>query len=152
MKHRQNHYLSDESGVAATEFAMLAPVLLLLLMGIFDFGMYINMTMKLENTARAAAQYVYEGGDPDYIEDDIIMPSILNVTEETRDSLDVTTEFVCECSDSEVVDCTSGSCGENDYVRHFVIVTTGMDYSTIFPYPGLPSSLRIGGEVRLQIQ
>ena len=59
-----NQFIKDKSGVAATEFALIAPVFLLLLIGVIDYGVYMNNVMHLENTARSAAQYVVQGATP----------------------------------------------------------------------------------------
>lgn len=43
-------------GIAATEFAMVAPVLLLLLLGTFDVANLVQTTIQLERATRAGAQ------------------------------------------------------------------------------------------------
>lgn len=144
------HFLIDKTGIAAVEFALLAPVLVVLFIGIFDFGMYLNSAMKLENTARAAAEYVRQGGDINNIEDDVIAPSNLNLTAEQMESVEVTAEYVCECNEGEGVDC-AGSCGPDDYMRRYLEVSLDMSYQPSFPYPGLPDDMDLGGFVRLQI-
>ncbi|MCB1556674.1 MAG: pilus assembly protein [Alphaproteobacteria bacterium] len=67
--------LRNREGVAATEFALIAPVFALFLAGVFDYGMYINTNMRMENTARSAAEYVIQGGDSGLISDDVITQS-----------------------------------------------------------------------------
>ena len=47
----------DRRGVAAVEFALLASVLLLFVVGIVDIGTAIQQRMALEQAARAAGQY-----------------------------------------------------------------------------------------------
>ncbi len=153
MKLSLAKFLKDKSGVAATEFALIVPFLLFLLVAMVDYGFYINTAMKLENTARAAAEYILNGGDEDDIEDDIIMPSNLQLTEESRETLNVTTEFVCECIGGEAVDCDTGSCdAEGDYMRRYAIVTLDMEYQTLFPYPGVRDSITLRGHARIQDQ
>jgi Flp pilus assembly protein TadG len=43
-------------GIAATEFALVAPVLLLLLLGTFDAANLVQTTIQLERATRAGAQ------------------------------------------------------------------------------------------------
>ena len=143
-------YSYDSEGVAAVEFALIAPALILILVGIFDFGTYMNSVFRLENTARAAAEYVVQGGEPEDIETYVIANS--NLSADERQSAEVTTTYVCECQGGEVVDCDSGSCSaENDYVRRFLEVGVAMTYSPTFNWPGLPDSMDLGGAVRLQV-
>ena len=124
-----NHYIQRNDGVAATEFALIAPVLLIIMLGIFDYGMFLNAQMKLESTARAAAQYVILGGDPDLIEQEIILQS--------SDGLSVG---------------EGSECDDGDYLREFFEITISMDYEPIFGAPGVPDSITIAGNVRLQNQ
>lgn len=146
-----NHYIQRNDGVAATEFALIAPVLLIIMLGIFDYGMFLNAQMKLESTARAAAQYVILGGDPDLIEQEIILQSSLNVSEDTLDSVDVEKSYTYECSDGLSVG-EGSECDDGDYLREFFEITISMDYEPIFGAPGVPDSITIAGNVRLQNQ
>jgi Flp pilus assembly protein TadG len=49
--------LRQRRGVAAQEFAIAAPALILLLMAVIDFGRAIDQSIRLETAARAGAQY-----------------------------------------------------------------------------------------------
>lgn len=46
----------DDRGVAAVEFALILPVLLLLIMGIVDFGVRFQQSAMVNNAAMAAAR------------------------------------------------------------------------------------------------
>lgn len=48
--------LSDTRGAAVIEFAMLAPILLLILAGIVDYGRYLMQSMQMAGALRAAVQ------------------------------------------------------------------------------------------------
>jgi Flp pilus assembly protein TadG len=48
---------TDNRGIAAAELAVVAPVLLLLLLGTLDIGNYLQTSIRLERAARAGAQY-----------------------------------------------------------------------------------------------
>lgn len=50
-----------DRGAAAVEFALVLPVLLLILFGIIDFGRALNAQITLTNAARAGAQMAAEG-------------------------------------------------------------------------------------------
>lgn len=47
----------DRDGVAALEFALMAPILLVMIMGIYDVGRAMSDTMRLETAARAGVEY-----------------------------------------------------------------------------------------------
>lgn len=46
----------DESGAVAVEFAILVPIMLIIVFGIIDFGVAINRSMMLDNAAREGAR------------------------------------------------------------------------------------------------
>lgn len=48
--------LKDEKGQSLVEFAILLPLLLLLLMGILEFGIMINSYLTINNSAREGAR------------------------------------------------------------------------------------------------
>lgn len=141
-------YHRDENGIAATEFALIAPVLLLLLVGMIDFGLYINANMKLENTTRAAAEYVYQGGDPDLLENDVLSEILDPVSYENTS---IVTEYICACSDGISISCGE-SCDSGDYLRRFIEIRLNRAYEPMFKYPGLPHPVQLNGHVRLQVQ
>ncbi|KRE62293.1 TadE/TadG family type IV pilus assembly protein [Nostocoides sp. Soil756] len=53
-----------ERGAAAVEFALLLPVLVLLIGGIVDYGRYFFTQVQLSNAAREGARAAIVGGDP----------------------------------------------------------------------------------------
>ena len=55
--------LRDEDGAAATEFALIAPLLILLFFGIVWFGLLIYRAQVLESATREGARQASIGGD-----------------------------------------------------------------------------------------
>ena len=47
IKKNKNIFL-DSSGIAAVEFAFIAPILITLFIGVVDLGLYMNDKMKLD--------------------------------------------------------------------------------------------------------
>ena len=152
MRKLLNTYIIKEQAVAAVEFALIVPVLALLMIGLMDFGLYINAEMKLENMARAAAEYVANGGDSDNIQNDVIAYGYPPDSVNSFDDITIITATTCECDDGEAVDC-SGTCDtDSGYMRQFFAVELDLQYTTVFPYPGLPDSIQLIGHARLQTQ
>jgi len=137
-------FLINLEGIAAAEFALMAPFLLFMLIGMFDYGIFMNTAMKMENTAMAAAQYIVQGGDEENLTADVFGLSGLGLTE---DNVEVAHFY--ECEDSSAVE--EGSyCGTGDYLRDYVQVTVSLEYETLIPFPGIWDSINLEESVRLQ--
>jgi Flp pilus assembly protein TadG len=143
----------DTRGVAAVEFAMILPILCLMLIGCVDFGNFLNEKMQLDGLARACAQYVVQGGNPNNVQANVITNSTLNtsITAAGR-TITYTGAQVCTCASGTTVNCTSGSCPAGDYVRTFFEVTLTTTFPTIFPWTGFPNTLSETGFAQMQYQ
>lgn len=58
---KRKHMIHNSDGAAAVEFAILAPVLFLLLMGIVEFGLILFASSVVENAATMAGRYGITG-------------------------------------------------------------------------------------------
>jgi len=67
--------LRNENGQSLVEFAIMLPVLLLLLMGILEFGLILNSYLTINNSAREAARLGIVAGSNIEIKDLIINTS-----------------------------------------------------------------------------
>lgn len=58
----------DQRGAAAVEFAIIGPVLLLLMAGLIDYGFYVAQSMRLGNVVQGVLQYGAQTDAPqDYL-------------------------------------------------------------------------------------
>jgi len=95
--------LRRERGAAAVEFALVFPMLLVLLFGIIDFGMLVNTNVIVANASRDAARTASLGGT----EADIRTQASAGLTSlSSRDSGNVTISVTCT---KTAVACTSYS-------------------------------------------
>jgi len=145
MKRILQTYGSLTHGVAAVEFALLAPLLIVLIIGTIDFAMFIQERMRIHNVANASAEYVVQ------VQDDA---NLLVVAEEAYQGnfidLELASSFECECSDGAVYACPV-SCSSGDYQRRFVVFDVSGQFEAMFPYPGLPQSVSIETSVRRRV-
>jgi Flp pilus assembly protein TadG len=56
-------FAHDERGVSAIEFALIAPVLLISLLGVVDIGNVVYQRSDMESALRSGIQYFMNGGD-----------------------------------------------------------------------------------------
>jgi Flp pilus assembly pilin Flp len=144
----------NNDGVAAVEFALIAPVFIFMLVGMVDFGVYMNAQMKLENLAYAAATYVKMKGDDDALEENVLVQSGLGIG--VDDGGGYTGDYswvmdtVYECA-GNVITTEDDDCGDGDYRRKFYEFEITKVHTPFIPYKGLDSSITLTGYARLQM-
>lgn len=149
---KANEFLRQDTGVAAVEFALIAPILMILIIAMVDFGMFINSQMRVENLSRSVAEYIIQGGDEENAWGDVVLASgYFSGDDNLEDTLSLEAEKVCECNDADEIDCDE-SCGTGEYKRHFIEVSMEMNYTPMIPYPGITTDLVATGHTRLQIE
>lgn len=137
---------SRTSGSAVVEFALAAPLLLLLLAGVLDFGMALRTATAVADSARAGAQYgsrsVSNASDAAGIRAAALAasPGISGIT--------AGVSKVCQCPGGTPVSCT-GSC-PGGAVQVYVQVTTRATAVTVFRYAGLPFSGAVSSQATMR--
>lgn len=151
MRKEVTRYLQCYSGAVAVEYALLLPVLAVLLVGVIDVGKYIHHRMMVQELSRAAAQYVVQGGNPEKVEADVFTGSVVaqRAAAEGR-VVRYTSTKECECNSGATVSCSSGKCPAGDYIRSFVVSTVESDFAPLLPYPGFPEKITLRGYSRMQ--
>lgn len=130
----------NEAGGAAVEFALILPILILMLAGIADLGKMVYVRSVLESAARAGAQASF--ADPSAtatieaaVQTAITASGIDNVVTPSAAQ-------ACECSNGTAVDCTTGTCATGA-VRHYVTVTATTTYTPMINITNLPFGLGV---------
>lgn len=134
----------SESGAALVEFAIVAPVLALMLLGIIDFGRFMYNGILAANAARAAAAY---GAQTLATATDIAgMTTAANADSQGITWRSVTPVAVCTVSGSPV------NCGSNTAETVYVQVTVTGTFNTFIKYPFLPSTLPVTGSSFMRVE
>jgi len=135
-------------GTALVEFALVCPLLLLLLAGVLNYGQALRTATSVASAARSGAQFgsrsFAAAADTAGIRNAAInsSPDIRNLT--------VTSQRTCQCSNGGAVSC-SGTCpGAN--LEVYVQVTAQAVSSSIFSYSGLPFTGSTSSQATLRIQ
>lgn len=132
-------------GASAVEFALVSPLLILMMIGVVDMGVFAMERMRIQNTAYAAASYVAQVGD-----DTNVQVIADEAYEGDFNNIVLSSEFECECADGVAQACPS-ACGDGDYQRRFVNITASGTFDSFFPYPGLPDSVALERSVRMRV-
>ncbi|MBL4691755.1 MAG: pilus assembly protein [Magnetovibrio sp.] len=124
-----------ERGTSAIEFAVIASFLMIVLLNIFDIGLYMFHKMEVTSSARAGAQYALV--DMTNATPALITNVVENATNLT--GLDVTVvNTMCGCSDGGTLfTCGTSTCGEGTTGRIHSYTQISADYTHVWLfYPG----------------
>jgi hypothetical protein len=137
------------AGSVAVEFALVAPLLVLVAVGITDFGMLATASARLAGTTRIGAEYarlrpVDTAGIQSAMQSAMSLASPLGFPASFPQS--------CECDDGTSISCaescaTVGRPGPN---RLFITITASQPFAPLVPWPGMPASLSATTEIRLR--
>ncbi len=137
-------------GNVALEFGFLAPLLVIMVLGAFDFGRYGVGLLRVSSAARAGAQY----GTLDHS----AANDIANMTQYARDDavdpgneLSVVARQFCRCPSGVEVACSS-TCGDGQYAPLFVEVTVSDSLDLLFDYPGIPQSIVLAAGSQMRVR
>jgi Flp pilus assembly protein TadG len=140
----------SEHGVAAVEFAIFAPALILMTIGTADLALGIYSKMRVQNAAQFGTQYaVTHGFDSASVTDAVLSNSSvpgLSVTPAPY-------EF-CGCATGTgigTVDCSS-PCPDGSSSGVYVSVSTQGTYNTILPYPLIPDSYTFAAQATVRVE
>lgn len=138
-------FLRCERGSLAVEFAIAAPLLTLLLLGMAEMGLAVNERMRLAGAVRAGVQAATLHPEDSAAVKIAVAKSAPQLVAER---LTVSLSRACGCADGSAIAC-GGTCAVGDEQR-FVTVTIAETYPLQFRYPGLGTSLELGAEATLR--
>ena len=142
------HKHAANRGGALVEFALAAPLLLLLLAGVLDYGRALTKATAIANAARIAAQY--GSSSPASAVDTTGIRAAAIDSAPGFSGLTVTSLQTCQCSGGSSVSC-GGNCGGAKMLM-YVQVTVQATSSAIFSYSGLPFTGNIAAQATMRAQ
>ena len=141
-------------GQSLVELALMLPVLGILLIGTIDFARVYYAAMAIDQAARAGAAYgaqsVAKSGDDAGMAQAALSAANLDLTPAVT-AASVHATHWCACADGTQVSCASGTCTEG-VPRVYVSVEVDRTFQTLFPYPGIPSTVRLNRTATLRVQ
>jgi Flp pilus assembly protein TadG len=138
---------ADRRGVAAVEFALIAPALCLLVAGLIDGSRLIVQTMQVKAAAQAGADYARKNGwDAAGISNAVTSATSITVT--VSPAPVQTTACV---SGMTIAPTAGGACAAGGAPGNFITVAAQAPFSPIMPWPGLsqPAAVSAQAVVRL---
>lgn len=142
-------FAREAAGTALVNFAMIAPILIVMLLAIFDYGVGFYDTMALQNAVRAGAQY----GTANPNDTAGIIAVATNAAEFDPDDLTVAATRTCGCADGTAIACGSTpSCGDGSVKRSFVNVSMSKPHTPILPFTFGPSVSTLSADASLRVE
>lgn len=136
----------DRQGNAAVEFALIAPVLMVLIASLWDYGNLVNTSTKLRNAARAGVQYAMtHASDTSGIQD-----TVLGALNAAPGDVTIQTAQACECSGAGA-DCST-ACADGTPKEVFMTVAVTKSTSSILPSSDLVLPASVTGTATFRIQ
>ena len=146
---RLSNYCLNGSGGVTAEFALVAPIIVLLATGIADFGMLASNSTALTAAVRIGAEYArFHPTDTAGIRNS--MQNSMSFTP----TLTFPASFPqsCECDNQTAIACsescaTNGRPGPN---RVFITISASQTFAPVVPWPGVANLLTATAQIRLQ--
>lgn len=142
MAGRQAWNLRDDRGNLAVEFALVAPILVLLILAIADLGLATLELSNIRAAARAGLQAV--------LSDANATDRASTIAAMAAPSADVAVTTSCGCADGTAIVC--GDTCAAGAVRRTVTVTVTRDLPLLVPWPGMPDPLPLTGQAEARVR
>jgi Flp pilus assembly protein TadG len=137
-----------ESGQSLLEFALLVPVVMLLLAGAIDFGRAAYLSILVNNAARAGAQYGAQNLATAW--DSFGMQGAAVADGQNIAGLTANAFYFCSCADGSSSSCQPTDCSASHRLVYVQVNTTGQ-FQSLLQYPGIPSSFTFNGQAVMRV-
>lgn len=139
-------FFRSENGSSLIEFAIVLPLLLVLLIGLIDLGRAAYYGILASGAARAGAQYGAQ--NPFTVSDAAGIQSAVAADAPGIPWTASTTEL-CSINGGALVTCPIGGNAQN--VVYYVKVHVTGTFSTLVQYPGIPQNVPVGGDAVMRV-
>jgi Flp pilus assembly protein TadG len=123
---------------------LVTPVLLILILGIVDYGRAMFDKMELLSAVRSGAQLALAETT---LNTTHVTNAVVAATNSSITSSDVTTTEFCECADGSTITC-GGTCADASDNRYFLTITASMSFDAFY----LATPLTLSESVTIRTQ
>jgi Flp pilus assembly protein TadG len=141
---------NDVCGVAAVEFSIVAPLMILMVLCTIDLGLGTFRMLQVENAAHAGSQYAILRG----FNASAITTAITSATSFSDITASPAPYTFSGCATTSGVTTVSADalCADGSTPGTYVTASSSGTYSTLFSYPGIPNSFQFKGQSTVRIQ
>ena len=149
-------FLRSTSGTSLVEFAIVAPVLLFLVVGLIEVGRYEYFAILTAHAARAGAQYGAQDLETAYDNADItsaVLQDGGNPANWTGAGGSITINQLCASSGSAPGICTTpwGSSPPQNTIYYVQVQVTGT-FTSLLNFPGIPNNIPISSSAMQRVE
>ena len=137
-------------GVAAIEFGIIVPILVLMVVATADIGMGFYRKMQVEGAAQTGAAWAMKNG----FDANLISNAVTSATSALAISVSPAPVHFCGCaSGSSISTATCGTtCSGGALAGTYTTVSAQMTYNTILPYGLFPSTYNFSLQSTVRLQ
>lgn len=141
---------NDTNGVAAIEFAIVIPLLMLMVVAAIDLGMGFYRKMQVEEAAQAGAEWAVKNG----FDAGTISNAVSSATSGPGISVSPAPVQFCGCATgSSISTATCGStCSGGVLAGTYTTVSAQMTYTTMVNYGFFPSTYNFSSQSTVRLQ
>ena len=130
------------------ELAVVLPVLVLIAIGVMDYGRVYFTSVAVSNAARAGAEWgISQPGNQTKFPE---IEAFAKLDGAETGGITATAQRICKCGGT-TVSCST-TCGGYGVPRVYVEVTASKSVAMILNYPGLPSTITISRTATFRLQ
>lgn len=150
---RQYRESSGQRGANIVELAVIMTVLLLMVLGVIDFGRALYIKVEVANAARAGALYGSQGAANAADTADIKIAVQTESADLSSSLSNITSSYVCQCVGGSTVTCGTGTCPGNTPLIGWVTVNCQVVYAPwlSIPYFNLKPTYLIKGSAVMPV-
>ena len=133
----------SEAGNAMVELAVVMPILILIAIGVMDYGRVYFTSIAVANAARAGAEWGAQNLGA-FATDAAGIQAFAQADGNEVAPITITSARVCRCGSTVVTCGTTSDCGGGyGPAMEFVEVTASKSVALLIKWPGLPTSITV---------
>jgi len=135
-------------GQAIAELSLIAPLLILLLIGLVEVGRFADLSIMVGNAARAGVQY----GAQNLVTaaDTTGMQNAATADAQNVAGITATASSFCKCADGSASTCQPTDCSANHRLTYVTVTTTGT-FTSLVHFAKIQPSITIGSSATMRV-
>jgi len=150
LRHFFARVAGDQSGVAAVELGLLAPVLTLMMVSVIDIGLGIYRKMQVEDAAQVGAQYAMRNG----FDANAISNAVISATSFSSITASPAPVQFCGCATGSGISTVScgTTCPGGAVAGTYTMVSAQAKYSALLNYQFVPQTYYFSAQSTARLQ